>query len=64
MVALLAATAAGVAYAVVTLRAKRELALETADSIQSELDALDPITRAAVVAKLSSDAARDHKSGS
>ena len=35
-----------------------------AGSIQSELDDLDPVTRAAVVAKLSTDAAKDFRARS
>jgi len=52
-----AAAAAGVAYLLKDLAAKREVAISTVDDIESQLDALDPVTRAAVVARLSKDAA-------
>jgi uncharacterized protein (UPF0333 family) len=57
----LVVAAVGVAayYAVTTFREKKALAAETAGNIQAELDNLDPVTRAAVVAKISSDAAKD-----
>jgi len=54
-----AAVAAGTYYAIVKVREKKALAEETAGHIKDELDALDPVTRAAVVAKLSSDAVRN-----
>lgn len=55
----LVAGAAVAAYYVVTgLQAKKARADEAVDSIQAELDSLDPVTKAAVVAKLSSNAAR------
>ena len=60
-VALLAGTAAGIAFAVVKLRRAQKLAIKTAGDIEAQIDALDPVTRAAVVAKLSADAARDVK---
>ena len=53
--ALLAAAAVALAAAAVQLRGKRQTAELTADSIQAQLDALDPVTRAAVIARLSSD---------
>jgi hypothetical protein len=52
---LLAAAAAALAFAAAQLRAKRETAELTADSIHEQLDALDPVSRAAVVARLTSD---------
>jgi hypothetical protein len=52
---LLAAAAAALAVAAAQLRDKRETAELTVDSIQEQLDALDPVTRAAVVARLTSD---------
>jgi hypothetical protein len=57
----LVVAAVGVAayYAVTTFQEKKALADETAGNIQAELDNLDPVTRAAVVAKLSTDAAKD-----
>jgi hypothetical protein len=53
--ALLAAAAAALAAAAVQLREKRQTAELTVDSIHEQLDALDPVTRAAVIARLSSD---------
>lgn len=53
--ALLAAAAAALAAAAVQLREKRQTAELTVDDIHEQLDALDPVTRAAVVARLSSD---------
>ena len=53
--ALLAAAAVALAAAALQLRGKRQMAELTADNIQAQLDALDPVTRAAVVARLSSD---------
>jgi predicted mannosyl-3-phosphoglycerate phosphatase (HAD superfamily) len=60
-VALLAGAAAAIAFAVVRLRRTRELAIQTAGDIEAQIDALDPVAKAAVVAKLSADAARDVK---
>jgi hypothetical protein len=53
--ALLVAAAAVLAAAAVQLRDKRETAELTAENIHAQLDALDPVTRAAVIARLSSD---------
>ena len=53
--AVIAAAAAGGYYLVRFAREKKALADETASNIKSELDNLDPATRAAVIAKLSSD---------
>lgn len=58
---LLAGAGAAIAFAVVKLRRTQELAIQTAGDIEAQIDALDPVTRAAVVAKLSADAARDVK---
>ena len=57
-VGLLIAAALAVAIAASQLREKRGLALATVDDIEGKLAALDPATRAAVVARLSADAAR------
>ena len=53
--ALLVAAAVALAAAAVQLRDKRQLAELTAENIHEQLDALDPVTRAAVIARLSSD---------
>ena len=53
--ALLLAAAAALAAAAVQLRDKRETAELTVENIHAQLDALDPVTRAAVIARLSSD---------
>jgi hypothetical protein len=53
--ALLAAAAVALAAAAVQLRGKRQMAELTADSIQAQLDALDPVTRAAVITRLTAD---------
>ncbi len=53
--ALLVAAAVVLAVAVVELRGKGQLAELTAEDIEEQLDALDPVTRAAVIARLSSD---------
>ncbi len=60
-VALLAGTAAGIVFVVVKLRRTQQLAIRTAGDIEAQLDALDPVAKAAVVAKLSADAAKDVK---
>ena len=52
---LLAAAAAVLAVAAVQLRSKHQTAELTVQNIHDQLDALDPVTRAAVVAQLSSD---------
>lgn len=57
--ALLLAGAAIAVVAMVQLRGKRETAEVTAQSIQDQLDALDPVTRGAVIARLTKDAAKD-----
>jgi hypothetical protein len=60
---LLVAAAAVLAVAAALLRDKRHTAELTVDNIHEQLDALDPVTRAAVIARLSSDEVkkvRDH----
>ena len=60
---LLVAVAAAAAVAVVQLRGRKKTAELTAENIHEQLDALDPVTRAAVIARLSSDEVqkvRDH----
>jgi hypothetical protein len=60
---LLVAAAAVLAAAAALLRDKRQTAELTVDDIHEQLDALDPVTRAAVIAKLTSDEVkkvRDH----
>ena len=52
---LLVAAAVVLAVAAVQLRDKRETAELTVEDIHEQLDALDPATRAAVIARLSSD---------
>ena len=54
-VALLVATAVVLLAAAVQLRDMRDTAELTVDNIEEQLDALDPVTRAAVIARLSSD---------
>jgi len=53
--ALLVAAAVALVAAAAQLRDKRQLAELTAENIHEQLDALDPVTRAAVIARLSSD---------
>ena len=53
--AVVAVAAAGGYYLFQLAKEKKSLADETASNIKSELDNLDPATRAAVIAKLSSD---------
>jgi hypothetical protein len=60
-VALLAAAAVALAAAAVALQVKRQLADQTADDIENQLAALDPVTRAAVVSRLTTDAASEVK---
>jgi len=57
-VGLLVAAAVALAVAASQVRDKRSLALATVDDIESQLAALDPATRAAVVARLSVHAAK------
>ena len=60
-VAVLAAAAAALIAAAIELREKRLLTEQTVDEIEDQLTALDPATRAAVVARLASDAANEAK---
>jgi hypothetical protein len=53
--ALLVAAAVALAAAAVQLREKHQTAELTVENIQAQLDALDPATRAAVIARLTSD---------
>lgn len=55
---LLVAAAAALAAAAAQLRDKHRTAALTVDNIHEQLDALDPVTRAAVIARLSSDEAK------
>ena len=52
---LLVAAAVVLAAAAIQLREKRNVAELTVENIQDQLDALDPATRAAVIARLTSD---------
>jgi hypothetical protein len=52
---LLVAAAVVLAAAAAQLRDKRQMAELTVENIHQQLDALDPATRAAVIARLSSD---------
>ena len=56
---LLVTGAAIVAVAIAQLRAKREAVEVTAQGIHDQLDELDPVTRSAVIARLTIDAAKD-----
>ena len=56
---LLAGAAIAVVAIVQQLRGKRETAEVTAQSIQDQLDALDPVTRGAVIARLTQGAAKE-----
>ncbi len=53
--ALLLATAIALAVAAAQLRDKRQTAELTVENIEEQINALDPVTRAAVIARLSSD---------
>ena len=53
--ALLLATAVALVVAAVQLRDKRQTAELTVENIEEQINALDPVTRAAVIARLSSD---------
>lgn len=55
---LLVAAAVALAVAAAQLREKHNLVITAVDDIEAQLAALDPATRAAVVARLSTDAAR------
>jgi len=60
-VTLIVAAAAGVVVVAVRVRRMRQVASDTAADIEAQLDALDPMTRAAVVGKLSADAVKAAK---
>ena len=60
--ALLVAAAVALVVAAAQLREKRQLADITVENIHEQLDALDPVTRAAVIARLSSDEAKKVRS--
>ena len=60
-VTLIVAAAAGVVVVAVRARRMRQVASDTAADIEAQLDALDPMTRAAVVGKLSADAVKAAK---
>lgn len=55
---LLVAAAAALAAAAAQLRDKHRMAELTVEDIHEQLDALDPVTRAAVIARLSSAEAK------
>ncbi len=55
---LLVAAAVALAVAAAQLREKHNLVVTAVDDIEAQLAALDPATRAAVVAQLSTDAAK------
>jgi hypothetical protein len=63
-VGLIVVAAVGLAVAVKTVREKKVVVDDVAGSIQSELDALDPISRAAVLAKVSSDTTKGFRPSS
>lgn len=58
----LAAAAAGTAYLVVKALEQRRIANVTAEQIESEIDALDPAMRAAVLAKVTSHTVKEMRS--
>jgi hypothetical protein len=60
-VALLVSAAIALAAAAAQMREKRMLADQTVGQIEDQISALDPATRAAVVARLGADAARQAK---
>jgi hypothetical protein len=60
--ALLAAAAVALAVAAAQLRGKRQTADLAVKSIHDQLDALDPVSRAAVIARLSSDEVKEVRS--
>jgi hypothetical protein len=57
-VGLLVAAAAALAFAAASIREKHEIAVSTVEDIEAQLAALDPATRASVIARLTRDAAR------
>jgi hypothetical protein len=58
VVAVVAVAAASLAVAAARLRRKHEVANRTVEDIHRQIDALDPVTRAEVVARLSADEAK------
>jgi hypothetical protein len=58
---LLVAAAGALAFAASQFREQRSLAIGTVDDIEAQLAALDPATKAAVLARLSADAAKTVK---
>lgn len=56
----LVAAAAAVALALSELREKKRQADVAVHDIEAQLDALDPVTRAAVMARVGADTARGH----
>jgi hypothetical protein len=60
-VGLLVAVAIMLMIGAARVRAKRTLAIATVDDIEAQLAALDPVTRAAVVARLAIDAEKTVK---
>ena len=57
---LLVALAAALIIGATRIRAKRDLAIATVDEIEAQLAALDPVTRAAVIARLTADERQAH----
>jgi hypothetical protein len=55
LIVILAAATAVTAAAVMEARRRRAIGLEAVDDIEARLDELDPVTRAAVVAKVGRD---------
>ena len=60
-IVLLAAAAVALAAAAMELQKKRQVADQTADDIEDQLASLDPVTRAAVVTRVTADAAAEVK---
>ncbi|HVN13200.1 MAG TPA: hypothetical protein VMT69_13980 [Kineosporiaceae bacterium] len=54
---LLLAAAGATVGAVMTMKENRKIAVMTTDEIEAQLAALDPVTRAEVIARLGKDAA-------
>jgi hypothetical protein len=59
---LFAAAAAACIAAALQLREQRATVAQTAEGIEAQLNGLDPVTRAAVIARLSTDATQEIKS--
>jgi hypothetical protein len=59
---LYAAAAAACIAAALQLREQRATVAQTAQGIEAQLNGLDPVTRAAVIARLSTDATQEIKS--